>query len=132
MIVIWAMCSLMALPSGASAWTAECGELACNSVPDTCVYASERPTYSGWGTLVHPGCRPVRWGGTYDYYTAWRWNGTRWQGVTIREGGRWYIWPYGSGWSWVWKAEYGWLAMRSEYALISRVYRTCPQCSIFT
>lgn len=93
---------------------------------DVCVYATDHAEYRGWGTIAHPGCQPVRWTGGYDSFTAWRWTSTGWAAAQASEGVRYYVWPFGGGWSWVWSAETGWLAIRSEHVVLRRTYNSCP------
>jgi hypothetical protein len=96
---------------------------------DTCTYATDRPSYTGWVSLVHPGCQPVRYSGTYEWFTAWRWTGSSWQAVSVSEGVVFYVWPFGSGYSWVWSQSTGWLAITSEHVLIRRSFTTCSWCT---
>lgn len=79
--------------------------------------ASDHPTYKGWGIvdgIPVGGCRI----GQLCGLPAWRWANSSWNPSYVCNRERVYIWPYGSGWSWVWSQRAGWLALQSRHLWI--------------
>jgi hypothetical protein len=50
---------------------------------------------------------------------AWRWTSSGWRNATIPPNTQIYIWPFATGWSWVWRSGYGWYAMRDSDLVIN-------------
>jgi hypothetical protein len=94
----------------------------CGPEPTTvCTWHTDTPTYKGWATISRHQCGGIR---TMDLqiFTAWRWNATTrsWARTTLNENTRVYAWPFATGWSWVWTQSTGWLAIQSQYVLVSQ------------
>lgn len=92
-----------------------------NAYGFSCSYATDQPNFTGWVTLDARSCP---FGGPMTkeirFLTAWRWSNTGWSKVTISEFSRVYVSPFGSGWSWIWKQDTGWLAIHSRYVLVEK------------
>lgn len=81
-------------------------------------------TYKGWAhTFRHEYCGGAAPGGmvTIETVRAWRWTSIGWRATTLRGGERVYVWPFASGWSWVWTSSTGWLAMQDHLLRINPV-----------
>ena len=50
---------------------------------------------------------------------AWRWTGSAWTRASLATSTQVYVWPYATGWSWVWTQRTGWLAMQDEHLVIN-------------
>lgn len=85
-----------------------------------CTYATDQPSYKGWGSIDARACADGM-ATTADYRSvpAWHWSNGAWHRANIGENTRVYIYPFGSGWSWVWAKDTGWLAVQSKYAKIN-------------
>lgn len=99
------------------------------------VYADQDTQFVGWGRIDLARCFEA---GTAPYcatratdiqcfrapcpqtrttVTAYRWAYGAWTPQTLTDRTPVYIYPYGSGWSWVWSSATGWLAVRSSVVL---------------
>ena len=80
------------------------------------VQVSTNPAYKGWGKVNPNYCAPGRICAMIYFASAkaYWWSGRAWVATNRPTGETVYVWPYGSGWSWTWTAETGWLAMRSS------------------
>ena len=96
--------------------------------------ASDYPRYAGWGRIVTKfttdkdpcgfnlfpydiddpqpmiACiamvRPVQ---------AWKWTSSGWKSAEAYPGQQVYVYPYATGWRWVWTQETGWLAVQEQH-----------------
>jgi hypothetical protein len=109
----------LAMPMTASAQYVPCGirydpTHPCGYLPDAHhPYAG----WSGWGYVDANTCTGVC---TAIYRTsvpAWRWNG-RWSATSLANNTQVYIYPYATGWSWVWTQSTGWLAVSDNYVWV--------------
>jgi beta-glucanase (GH16 family) len=89
------------------------------SIQPTTASASVAATYKGTGAVT------IASGGNVP---AWTWNDTSrtWSSTPIASATTVYIWPFASGWSWVWTSSTGWRAVNDSY-----VFATNEQRSIF-
>jgi hypothetical protein len=49
---------------------------------------------------------------------AWKWDGTKWVSARASIGSREYVYPFATGWRWVWNSNEGWRAVESKYVAI--------------
>ena len=66
--------------------------------------------YQGWATVAQ--CGTCQW-----YASAWRWSHGSWSYTWLSRGSTVYAYPYGSGFTWVWTRDTGWLAVQSRDVL---------------
>lgn len=98
----------------------------------SCAFATDMPLYKGWATMSFRGC-PSDGGVVTDDCkggTAYRWTNRGWVARGIGECGtgpsQVYVWPFASGWSWIWSQQTGWLAVESRYVLIASAQADGP------
>jgi hypothetical protein len=109
----------MALPASASALTPQyCAPLHWTA-SSTCSAHHPRTGETGWGFIdeLAPACPNDGTVGCGTYtpeVTAWRWNGA-WQRTTLGGASQVYVYPFATGWSWVWTSRTGWLAVQDRY-----------------
>lgn len=87
--------------------------------PHVCTTAADAPNHVGWGMLGLRGCIAPGMAATTECRSAaaYRWTGASWVNVGVNEcsGSREvYVYPYTTGWSWIWTQHAGWLAIRSH------------------
>jgi hypothetical protein len=146
----------VAVATGAFATSAQAiATMPCNPAATTChppvithkEYADQHPNFVGWGRLDSERCTesgisaycafpapsnvqcfraPCNVDSTMLY--AYRWSGGSWHVASFASGTQVYIYPYATGWSWVWTQSTGWLATRSALAMTKSgtCYRICP------
>jgi hypothetical protein len=88
----------------------------------------QEPTFKGWGEVSLSRNYADRARCAQKIYpeptncrvTAWRWNATSrtWSRTSLLSGTRTYIWPFATGWSWVWTSNTGWLAVSDDYVVV--------------
>jgi hypothetical protein len=112
----------MAIPTTASAIVAPpCSYPgACQSIPS---YVHPWAGYKGWGVVKTYYCAPGMLCPMYPtaaYAPAWRWNGA-WNRAYVANETPVYVYPYAVGWSWIWTANTGWLAMSDSYVYVRKL-----------
>jgi hypothetical protein len=101
--------------------------------PYQCTTAADEPNFIGWATISHRGCIAPGMATTTECRSsaAYRWTGTAWRNVGLSECGgprQVYVYPYTSGWSWVWSQQTGWLAVQSHLVHVRVGYGGCAAC----
>ena len=106
--------SAIAIPAPVGCW-----QLGAQAVPGySCnTYVSTLSYYKGWGSVEYD-CNSVD--PAFSLFTAWRWTSTGWKAAYLNPGMRVYVWPYATGWSWVWTQNTGWLAFQDRYLVVNR------------
>lgn len=103
LVSVMVFCAVAAPP--ASAVEPDCMQQA---VPGCSTSAVGFPGYKGWGSVS----------GSIDV-PAWLWSETGWVATTLRGSESVYLYPYGSGWTWVWSSRLNtWAAAQSSYLAI--------------
>jgi hypothetical protein len=138
----WASASA---PDGRYCGPLSTGQLVCKQEPggdchegywydtvDCHVYESDVPAYSGWAELFAPllehptsasnGGGPAA-ASTGPPLLAWRWTSAGWRQLRISLTGDGlqdlaYVSPLASGWSWAWRADTNWVAVRNDDVLV--------------
>jgi hypothetical protein len=118
-----ALASLLAA-GPASAQTVRC--LACGGLTTARTYthvvtAAEASRFIGWAKFQRdvPGNAMPRYS-----EQAWRWDNSHWTALELAFGDV-YVYPYATGWSWVWRSSTGWLAVQSSSVIVRRETRSC-------
>jgi hypothetical protein len=81
-------------------------------------FASDCPSYIGWGRISSEGAGSCVWMGCLRAMmtgpvTAWYWTGRSWHQTLIADGVHVYVYPYATGWTWVWQGG-NWFAVSSK------------------
>ena len=69
--------------------------------------------YKGWANVRTDLCGDLM-------VAAWAWNGSSWSKKWHPGGTRVYVWPFSTGWSWVWTQAAGWRAMRDANLIVNK------------
>lgn len=75
------------------------------AIPGTAEHTAPSATYQGWGYVTSSGASSV---------DVWKWASTGWVSSTFPTGASVWIYPWGSGWSWVWRSN-AWYAVQTEH-----------------
>ena len=111
--------------------------LACGAPVGATIRASDRPYYIGYATVdSRPDCALNTTGircmiavtrsvpaYSWDPYTGWK-LGERLNPTRV------WVYPFGSGWSWTWTQDTGWMAVRSAQIIIRYPVAT-PVCNYY-
>lgn len=94
------------------------------TLPDgsSCIYATDRPAFKGWAQIDARACPYGAQTADYKTVPAWHWSNGGWSRMNIGENTRVYVYPFGSGWSWVWTKAMGWMAVQSKYVMVDQSY----------
>lgn len=114
---------VLLLPTAASAATAAmpafCGPPQCPAPAPVITHPGAN--YIGWGYTRGLGICPEGalciWAGEIQV-PAWRWSGA-WTKTSVPTGTRVWIYPYATGWHWIWTPNTGWLAMTNSRLLLA-------------
>jgi hypothetical protein len=106
-----AVAAASAFGAPASASAALClgasGSIGCGPTTTVPRSVANDPSFKGWGYVrtCPAACRME---------DAWAWNGSGWRYSAVADGTQVYIYPFASGWSWIWTSGNGWRAMHSS------------------
>ena len=94
--------------------------------PYACSTAADSPKHVGWATLALRGCITPGMATTTECRSAaaYRWTGASWVNVGVNECATRsvYVYPYTTGWSWIWTQHTGWLAIQSHLVQVRAGY----------
>ena len=118
---------MLMLAATASLWPATAGTAqAAPTIPTSGYYfhevsAAENARFIGWGHIRHEQHLVPN---PPTSIQAWRWSGAALQSTRVAFGDV-YVYPYATGWSWVWRSSTGWLAVPSRDVIVGSDMRSC-------